>query len=402
MLVVIVVLCLDLVRGSECCSAWSAACMACRQDVTVEEFCRVNAGTWGCDPAPTPPSLPSPSPPPPPSPQCCGEWTAACIACRQGITVEAFCRVNAGTWGCDPASPPSLPPPPPLPPSRPQDSLHAVTGAVFQATVTFTASGSVEDYDDARRAQLLNTLVHIAGLPSSEGATLRISASSVRIEAAFVMQTAAELALVGAALASRLATPEAASAALGLRVESAPVITEAATAFAPGADPDTGVASGLGADDQRASGLSGGQPGSSSFAMTVITICACSIAVVAVCIALQPRLRRWCTAAKRAAEAPLSPRFRTGVSDFKVPSPDVPSAEEELERDADMDVVASADLQEGAGLSSIAESSRLWDDDHPVHSPRSPVDITDQPAMESPSESGARADLQDITAHLRF
>jgi len=68
-----------------CCRAFSAECLACSNGVSVEEFCAENPGTADCPEEPT---------------ICCRALTADCLACSAGVTVEQYCQDNAGTAGC--------------------------------------------------------------------------------------------------------------------------------------------------------------------------------------------------------------------------------------------------------------------------------------------------------------
>merc|ERR1711959_722931 len=62
-----------------CCNAYTAECESCKQGVSVEEFCRTY---------PTVPECPTPTP------VCCNAYNAECEACKFGITVEEMCRVH--------------------------------------------------------------------------------------------------------------------------------------------------------------------------------------------------------------------------------------------------------------------------------------------------------------------
>merc|ERR1711977_453999 len=63
-----------------CCNAYTAECESCKQGVSVEEFCRTY---------PTVPECPTEQPP-----ICCNAYNAKCEACKFGITVEEMCRVH--------------------------------------------------------------------------------------------------------------------------------------------------------------------------------------------------------------------------------------------------------------------------------------------------------------------
>jgi len=64
-----------------CCKAMSKECLACKEDITVDEFCQKNSGKYGC---------------------CCDDPQKECLACKEDITVEDFCKrpENNGIHGC--------------------------------------------------------------------------------------------------------------------------------------------------------------------------------------------------------------------------------------------------------------------------------------------------------------
>ena len=137
----------------------------------------------------------------------------------------------------------------------------ASSGGAVVVTVRFEASGTVEDYDDEKKASMLRVLVTAAGLPAGTSGTLTVTPASVIIEAAFDVPSAAD---AEAALSS-LSTEISSAAALtqlfadagivGVTVESLPTFSQAevgapsppaAPPAAPSSD-STGLAIGLGA-----------------------------------------------------------------------------------------------------------------------------------------------------------
>jgi len=67
-----------------CCEAYTAECMSCQQQMTVEHFCEMNPMVPGC-----------------PRP-CCRAHNAECLSCAQGISVDDFCRLQlAPVPGCE-------------------------------------------------------------------------------------------------------------------------------------------------------------------------------------------------------------------------------------------------------------------------------------------------------------
>ena len=64
-----------------CCEEMSKECLACKENITVDEFCKENSGKYGC---------------------CCDDPQKECFACKENITVEEFCKrpENNGKHGC--------------------------------------------------------------------------------------------------------------------------------------------------------------------------------------------------------------------------------------------------------------------------------------------------------------
>jgi len=77
-----------------CCDAMTASCLACSRGQTVEEYCKDNADTAGCD-------MPAPVEATPGPRYCCKAMTASCLACSRGQTVAVYCRDHPDTAGCD-------------------------------------------------------------------------------------------------------------------------------------------------------------------------------------------------------------------------------------------------------------------------------------------------------------
>jgi len=87
-----------------CCTAMTAACLACAEGVSVNVFCASPKHTRvaGCSmPAHTtnPTKLPAPASS---GDVCCAAMTAVCLSCQRGVTVTAFCaeQDHAGVAGC--------------------------------------------------------------------------------------------------------------------------------------------------------------------------------------------------------------------------------------------------------------------------------------------------------------
>ena len=88
--------------------------------------------------------------------------------------------------------------------------------------LTLTASGSVGDYSDT--SSLQQAVATAAGVDKSL-VTIEVAAASVIITATIAVPASTTAAAVEASLSSKLGTAAAASEALGITVESEPVIT---------------------------------------------------------------------------------------------------------------------------------------------------------------------------------
>ena len=91
--------------------------------------------------------------------------------------------------------------------------------------LTLTASGSVSDYSDDDKSSLQQKVAAAAGVDKSL-VTIRVAAASVRITATIAVPTSTTADVVLTSLSSTLGVADAASAALGIVVESNPTITE--------------------------------------------------------------------------------------------------------------------------------------------------------------------------------
>ena len=126
-----------------------------------------------------------------------------------------------------PPTPPSPPPPtPPPPPPHPPPSTEVVV-------IRMTAHGDVEDYTPNVTASLQANFATAAGVDASL-VTIAVEPGSVLITATIAVPAAMQSYAVRNLIKTKLGTPEAASAALGITVSSAPnfVITSN-TASAP-------------------------------------------------------------------------------------------------------------------------------------------------------------------------
>ena len=90
-----------------------------------------------------------------------------------------------------------------------------------------TASGSVSDFDDAKKTSLESSIAAVAGVDAS-AVTVAITAGSVLITATIAVPASTTVAAVQTSLSSTLGTAAAASTVLGVIVESVPAITVAA------------------------------------------------------------------------------------------------------------------------------------------------------------------------------
>ena len=89
-----------------------------------------------------------------------------------------------------------------------------------------TATGSVDDFDDAKKTLLESSIAAVAGVDAS-AVTVAITGGSVLITATIAVPASTTVAAVQTSLSSTLGTAAAASTVLGVIVESVPAITVA-------------------------------------------------------------------------------------------------------------------------------------------------------------------------------
>lgn len=164
-----------------------------------------------------------------------------------------------------------------------------------QAVVGFKASGSIEDYPEERRAQLLADVASLAGLDTTEGSTITVAAGSVVIQIHLQLRDDAQWTSVSAALSTSFASAEAASAALSIEVTSTPQIAQIVEVAPDEQTPDgdgpiIDIDSGSSALSSATGG--GGEAGSSTAAVAACAVTATILAIVA-CLAVY-RYRRSC------------------------------------------------------------------------------------------------------------
>ena len=86
-----------------------------------------------------------------------------------------------------------------------------------------TASGSVSDFDEAKKTSL-RTSIAVAGSVDASAVTVTVAAASVLITATIAVPASTTAAAVQTSLSSTLGTAADASAALGVTIESAPTV----------------------------------------------------------------------------------------------------------------------------------------------------------------------------------
>ena len=126
--------------------------------------------------------------------------------------------------------------------------------------LTLTASGSVSDYSDTFALQ--NSIAASAGVDAAS-VSIRVAAASVIITATIAVPASTTPAALQTTLSSSLGTAAAASAALGITVESDPSITEWTATTPTGGGDDTATAGGGNAntdDTAPAEASDGGGP----------------------------------------------------------------------------------------------------------------------------------------------
>jgi len=65
-----------------CCLALTASCLACKEGVMKEEYCKLHPKMPGCPKT------------------CCKALTASCLACTEGVTEQEHCKNHPETEGC--------------------------------------------------------------------------------------------------------------------------------------------------------------------------------------------------------------------------------------------------------------------------------------------------------------
>ena len=193
---------------------------------------------------PPPPSAPppSPSPPPPPPPPvplpptspsalppavlCTNEcmYTSDSV-CDDGGTNSTYDVCERGTDCDDCGGRPRLPPSPP--PKMPEVSPPPPPPPVM---LTMMASGSVSDYEDT--SSLRTAIASAAGV-EAEAVTITVAAASVIITAAIAVPASTTSTNVQTLLSAALPTAAAATAMLGITIESAPRVVVATTGPSP-------------------------------------------------------------------------------------------------------------------------------------------------------------------------
>merc|ERR1711935_769060 len=106
-----------------------------------------------------------------------------------------------------------------------QKPIPSANAEKHQVVVTMTAAGDVGDYDDVKKEKLKHAIADLASAhtPSvdSSHTSIAITPGSVIITATIEVEDAATAASLLSYLREELASPELASAALGIAVESA-------------------------------------------------------------------------------------------------------------------------------------------------------------------------------------
>ena len=122
-----------------------------------------------------------------------------------------------------PPSPPSSPPAPPPPPNVPT----LIAQLPHEVAVEFRAAGSPEDYGDGPRRRLVGAVAALAAV-DAQHVHLFIGAGSVLVRVTIGVPSAAAGRALASSLAASLVDASAASAALGIQVESAPTVASRA------------------------------------------------------------------------------------------------------------------------------------------------------------------------------
>jgi len=96
--------------GMMCCMAMTASCLSCSAGQSVEDYCKGNPDTVGCEEIEDKDTSLSPAPAPALAPaasgetggmMCCMAMTASCLSCSAGQSMEDYCKGNPDTVGCE-------------------------------------------------------------------------------------------------------------------------------------------------------------------------------------------------------------------------------------------------------------------------------------------------------------
>jgi len=109
------------------------------------------------------------------------------------------------------------PPPPPLAPGAAMITIH-------KTVVEMTASGDVQDYDEAAKSGLATKFADLAGVDPNE-VTVEVKPASVVIVVTIVVADATAATSLSASVASTLSDTSTASSFTGLTITSAPTVS---------------------------------------------------------------------------------------------------------------------------------------------------------------------------------
>lgn len=162
--------------------------------------------------------------------------------------VKTFCPVSCGECTAvstpteSPPPPANIPKPPPNPPNPPPPpssppAPSAPPPPLPQISLTFTAAGDLSTFDSTEKSRLRDAIAAAASV-LARFVTISVSAGSVIVTAIVEVPSGTAVVDVEQSMKTNLATTQAATSALGLTVETAPVIVQVTTGGGGGDDSD--------------------------------------------------------------------------------------------------------------------------------------------------------------------
>lgn len=162
----------------------------------------------------------------PPSPTCACAVEQLANGICEVLCNNALCEHDRGDCAAEPPQliSPLSPPPPPTPPFAPLTSGALLTKS-HETVVSFTSPGTVETFDTAT---VRASMAAVAGVNES-AVSVTVKAGSVLVTVTIAAKDAGANSLIESKVNKAMATPQAASSALGVAVWTTPTVAKLAT-----------------------------------------------------------------------------------------------------------------------------------------------------------------------------